>query len=303
MRMKTLETQRFKGEHREYSVTNIGPVPGGEAFLFMTDTSAFLLDAGFGFCGEQTADNLDQVLDGRKLDCILLTHSHYDHILGAPYIYERHPEAKVYASQHTAEVIQKHGARFTMRKMDASAAKMYHVHPKLMDKVGDLKVDVIVKEGDIVDTGDMKFKVYDFPGHTFCSIGFYCREERLLLSCESLGVYVGNDSILPIFLVGYGICIDSLEKAQKLDISAMLIPHTGMVTGELCQKMLSDAESNVKEGVKDIVEAAKSGTTDDELIVMFRNRFYTDYAKKLTPQAAFDLNAGYMISVIRKELC
>ena len=303
MMMKTLETLNCKGERIEYSVTNVGAVPGAEAFLFMTETSAFLLDSGFGFCGEQTADNVDKVLNGRKLDKILLTHSHYDHILGSPYVAERHPEAEIVASQHTAEVIQKHGARRTMRSLDASAARMSGMKPSLFGKVGRLRVDRVVREGDIVDLKDMKFRVYDFPGHTFCSIGFYCASEKLLLSCESLGVYVGNDTCLPIFLVGYRVCMESLEKAQGLDVQSMLIPHTGMVFGDVCNRMLKSAEEDVQAGVEMIVQAHHDGMDQEQLVDLFMDEFYTDYAKKLTPEAAFRLNAGYMVKVIVRELC
>ena len=195
-RLDCMETMEVKGKNVDYKVTNVGPVIGGEGFLFVSENTTFLLDNGFAFCAEQMVENIRKVLGDRKLDYILLTHSHYDHLSGTPYITRAYPDVKVVANDHTANVIVRDGAKKVMRKMNEAARETYD-GDEYEDLTDMLRVDIVVKDDDIVDLGDFRFKVCGFPGHTKCSIGFYSEEERLLLSCETLECTSVTTSSLP----------------------------------------------------------------------------------------------------------
>ena len=81
-KLDCMQTVEVKGKNVDYTVTNVGPVNGGEGFLFVSENTTFLLDDGFSFCGNALVDNIKKVLGDRGLDYILLTHSHYDHVGG-----------------------------------------------------------------------------------------------------------------------------------------------------------------------------------------------------------------------------
>ena len=78
-------------------ITDVRAHPGDSAFLIDDGTTAILYDTGFAFTGYAVADNIGKVLGKRKLDYIFLTHSHYDHAAGSPYICARYPDVKVVA--------------------------------------------------------------------------------------------------------------------------------------------------------------------------------------------------------------
>ena len=300
-RLDCMETMEVKGKNVDYKVTNVGPVIGGEGFLFVSKNTTFLLDNGFAFCAEQMVENIRKVLGDRKLDYILLTHSHYDHLSGTPYITRAYPDVKVVANDHTANVIVRDGAKKVMRRMNEAARETYDGN-EYEDLTDMLRVDIVVKDEDVVDLGDFRFKVCGFPGHTKCSIGFYSEEERLLLSCETLGVYIGDDKLASQYLVGYQMSIDSIDRALALDIDRMLIPHTGIVEGERCKSLLMSSKDLAIEGAKDIVYGHREGRSDEELLAILKEKYYTPYVRSLQPEAAFDLNAGYMISMLVNEL-
>ena len=300
-RMDSMQTVKVKGKNVDYEVTNVGPVIGGEGFLFVSENTTFLLDNGFAFCGEEMVDNIRKVLGDRKLDYILLTHSHYDHLSGTPYITRAYPDVKVIANDHTANVIVRDGAKKVMRKMNAAAVETYN-GGEFEDLTDNLRVDIVVKDDDIIDLGDFRFRVCGFPGHTKCSIGFYSEEEKLLLSCETLGVYIGDEKLACQYLVGYQMSLDSIDRALALDIDTMLIPHTGLAEGERCKRLLQASRELAVAGAKDIVYAHRDGKDEDELLAILKEKYYTPYVRSLQPEAAFDLNAGYMISMLIKEL-
>jgi hydroxyacylglutathione hydrolase len=90
---------------------------------------------------------------GGRLDMILLTHHHGDHTAGVDEV-RAHFKCKV-----------------------VGAAADAHRLPKL---------DVAVKEGDIVSLGNAKGQVIDTPGHTRGQINFFFPEGPVLLSGDTL---------------------------------------------------------------------------------------------------------------------
>ena len=93
------------------------------------------------------------VNDGGRLDLILLTHHHDDHIAGV------------------AAVRQRFGARVV------GAVADQHRLPKL---------DQAVAEGDTVKLGECTLEVIDTPGHTRGHISFFCPQGDVLICADTL---------------------------------------------------------------------------------------------------------------------
>ncbi len=300
-KLQCMQTRQVSGINVNYEVTNVGPAIGGEAMLMVTPTVSILVDTGYGFCGNQLVENIKKVLGDRKLDFIFLSHSHYDHVLGSPYCKRQWPDAKIVTTEYALKVMQKDSARATMKKLNAFAAKVFKV-AEYEDLTDSLTADILVKEGDIVEAGEFRFKVMEFPGHTRDSIGFYDEKEKLLLSCETNGVYVGDDEMVPQYLVGYQITLDSMDKGLALDIQYMLLSHYDIIIGDRCMKLLRRAREMAVIGAEEVMEGYRSGLNEQELIDVVKKRYYTDYARAIQPEAAFDENAKYMIPMVIKEL-
>ena len=284
------------------TVTDVRALPGDSAFLLDDGKTSVLYDTGFGFTGYRIADKIKDVLGDRPLDYILLSHSHYDHVLGAPYVLRRYPNAKVIAGAYAEKIFQKPTARAVMRDLDRKYAATCGVK-EYDDLVDELKVDIIVEDGDTVTCGDMTFKAVNLPGHTKCSIGFYLVENKLLLGSETLGVYFGNHTYLPFYLVGFQMTLDSFKKARTLDIESILLPHYGVVNHDEAAVYLDNSERVTRETAAIIQRMMRDGATDEEVLAHFTNLFYTDTVRPTYPRDAFNLNTGILIKQIRKEFC
>ncbi len=300
-KLQCMQTREVKGINVDYTVTNVGPAIGGEAMLIVSPKTAILVDTGYGFCGNQLAENVKKVLDGRELDFIFLSHSHYDHVLGSPYVKREYPKAQVVTTEYALKVMKKDSARATMKKLNAFAAKVFKV-AEYEDLTDSLDADVLVKEGDIVQAGEFTFKVLEFPGHTRDSIGFYDEKEKFLLSCETNGVYVGDDEMVPQYLVGYQVTLDSMDKGLALDVEYMLLSHYDIIIGDRCRKLLKRARYMAVAGAEEVMEGYRNGMDEQQLIEVVKKKYYTDYARRIQPEAAFDENAKYMIPMVIKEL-
>ena len=112
---------------------------------------------------------------------------------------------------------------------------------------------ITVNDGDIIHAGDMDFTAITLPGHTRCCVGFYCEKEGLLLSNETLGVYDGDKTILPAFLVSFTDTIHSVEKIEKLDIKHVLAPHFGLLDKAQTEYFLKNMKSSAQNIADDIL--------------------------------------------------
>ena len=286
---------------RELTVTDVRPLPGDSGFLIDDGKTSILYDTGFGFTGDRLAENVKRQLGNRRLDYIFLTHSHYDHALGAVYVQKIYPEAKIVAGEYAAKIFEKPSAKSTMRRLDRKFARKCGVY-EYEDLIDNLKVDISVRDGDTVTAGDMTFTVINLPGHTKCSVGFYLAENKLLLNPETLGVYFGKNSILPICLVGYKMSLDSFKRVEELDIENMLVPHYGMLDREETRFFLENSEKVLRQTAMHVVEIFSDGGSTEDALKFFEENFYTEIIRPTYPIDAFLLNTSIMIDLIRKEL-
>ena len=274
--------------------------PGDSGFLIDDDKTAILYDSGFAFTGYAMADKIKAYLGDRKLDYIFLTHSHYDHVLGSVYALQYWPEAKVVAGEYAVKIFAKDTAKSLMRDLDRKFAD-YNGISEYEDLIDNLRVDIPVCDGDKIVAGDMVFTAVNLPGHTRCSVGFYLESEKLLLSCESLGVFDGENKVVPSFLVGYQMSIDSIKKAQTLDIDNVLVPHCGYLDNEQTAFYLEEAYRSTVSTAEKIADLLKAGGTKEDALQLFKDEYYRGNVKEMYPVDAMELNTGIMIGVIAKE--
>lgn len=282
------------------TVTDVRAVPGDSAFLIDDGKTAVLYDTGFAFSGHKVAQNIRQVLGKRALNYILLTHSHYDHALGTPYIVKAFPAAKVVASEYAAKIFQKASARAVMRELNGLAAKM-EGWPFQQDPIDELKADITVNDGDTVSCGDMHFTVVALPGHTKCSVGYYLAENKMLLSTETLGVFFPEDTYLPSFLVGYQMTMDAFQKVKKLQIERALLPHYGVVEKDRVQVYLANGEKVTREAKETIAQMLLEGKSQSEILAFLTERDYKVNVARTYPYDAYCLNTKIMIAQVEKE--
>lgn len=281
-------------------ITDVRCQKGDAAFLIDDGKTSVLYDTGFGFTGFAVAENIKRCLGERPLDYIFLTHSHYDHALGSAYILRHYPNAKVVAGKYAVDIFKRDGAKRTMKALDDKFAEKCGITD--YEFLGDeLKVDLAVDEGDIICAGDMKFEVICLPGHTRCCVGYYLEKEALLLSNETLGVYDGAKMIVPSFLVSFSDTLSSIDKVEKLNISAIVAPHLGLLSKAQTEYFLENMRSAAQSAAEELLHSIKNGLNDEEIIAQFKGKYWSGYIKEIYPEDAITLNTSIMLQLIKKE--
>lgn len=284
----------------ELKITDVRQNPGDSAFLIDDGKTAILYDTGFGFTGFDIADKIKNELGNRTLDYIFLTHSHYDHALGSAYILQKYPKAQVVASEYAAYIFSKPSAKEVMKKLDREFAKKCGV-TEYEDLADSLRVDIAVKDGDCIQAGDMRFLAIALPGHTKCSMGFYLESEKLLLNAETVGIYDGESTVLPSYLVGYQMTLESIDKVRALEISQIVLPHYGLLAKDKTEFYLSECKKSAVSTFEDISAMLDEGKSKAEAVKYFKDRFYRGNVRVIYPPDAIDLNTNIMVDLIERE--
>ena len=122
-------------------------------------------------CGEYTQE-LESRLEGKNLKYIMLTHGHYDHILGVYDLKKKHPEADI--------VIHKDEEYKLLDELPSFAHEMMPGVQKYVP------ADITVSEGDKISLGDITFSVMHTPGHSKGSVCFFAEKERIIFTGDTL---------------------------------------------------------------------------------------------------------------------
>ncbi len=118
----------------------------------------------------------------KKLDIILLTHGHYDHLLG------------------TYDLKQTSGAKIAIHKNDALCLEddkkslAFHMGDNFQKYV---KADISFEDGMSFTVGEMLLTVMHTPGHTLGSVCFICEKHKVIFSGDTLFKYNVGRTDLP----------------------------------------------------------------------------------------------------------
>ncbi len=107
---------------------------------------------------------------GLKPVCIMLTHGHFDHVLGA---------ADLAAAFGGLPIYMNPADRFTLEKNEYFTRSFGVPMPKTFETVD-------VSEGSVVEVGSLKFEVIETPGHTVGGVCYLERAEKTLFSGDTL---------------------------------------------------------------------------------------------------------------------
>ena len=141
-------------------------------YIFGTKEETAIVDPG-GNANEICSYVEEQ---GLKVKYIILTHCHFDHILGAQAV-KSQTGAKIVACINEAENLNNSSINMTGRFTRTPLS---------------MPADLYVSEKDTLTLGEYEFQVIETPGHTSGGMCLYCETEKMLFSgdtlfCESVG--------------------------------------------------------------------------------------------------------------------
>ncbi len=122
-------------------------------------------------CGGYTQE-LEDRLEGKNLKYIMLTHGHYDHILGVYDLKQAHPEAKIVIHEEEA-----------YKLTDDLPSFAHEMLPGVQKYV---PADITVSEGDTISVGEITFYVMHTPGHSKGGVCYFVEDKKTIFTGDTL---------------------------------------------------------------------------------------------------------------------
>lgn len=269
----------------------------GNVWLAVGRTN-ILLDAGMACCADALVGRIEKVLQGRKLDYVFLTHSHFDHISGVPYIRAKWPEVKVYIGPHGKDILDKPSALRRIRKMNEAAAADQGI-AELQYRDEDLYADGILTDGEVFQLDDWKLSAVETPGHTRDCFSFLIEREgcaqRVLLCAETAGVYAEGSCFSPCFLLGYQMSVASMQKMKSVGADLLIFAHSGFASDKNTEDTWRRCFADHELAARRIREEAERELPLEDKIKELAKDYWPEILRKYQPYQAYAVNMKSML--------
>jgi Cft2 family RNA processing exonuclease len=251
---------------------------GANSYYLETGGHRLVLDSGMHpkFEGEEALPNLN-AFAGRRLDAIIISHSHQDHIGTLPVLMRRQPQARVFMTEPTAEIgstLLHNSVNVMTRQREESGLTMYPLFThRETDRVSERWQFCALRQtytlsGERVpaNTGEMAFEFFE-AGHVLGSTGILLRAEGRTL------FYTGD-----VNFDDQTIAQAAMFPEEKIDILLMEctrgdtpVPPTWSRAGEE-QRLMSAIENAFTRGGCVLIPVFALGKTQEVLAMLYKLR-------------------------------
>ena len=298
------EHDRFGFPEGVYRMTSMR---GGETYLIAGSEKTALYDCGMAYCGPYTAANIKEKLNelGRdKLDYILLSHSHYDHMGALPYIKREFPEAIVVGSAKCARILSRPGAREAIGELGKTARELYTPGSSVEIITDGLQVDIVAGDGDVISLGEEQVRVLETKGHTDCSLTYAVEPMGLLICSESTGIIESITYVNTPILKSFDDSQISLAKCREYGAEYICLPHFGLLPKHMNEKYWQMFEDACREVIGFARDLEKKRQNIEEMTRSYYNKYWNPKFIKEQPVEAYMINAEATVkAALKAEYC
>jgi glyoxylase-like metal-dependent hydrolase (beta-lactamase superfamily II) len=273
-----------------------------EGNLLIGEDFTALFDCGMAMCAQDTIRNIKNVLQGRPLDYLFATHTHYDHIGATPFLRREWPLLRLVTSQTGAGILLKDTPRRVIRELSIAAANERNAPFDASYSDDAFHADVIVKDGDIIALGGLSVKTLETPGHTRDTLSFFIPELELLIISETPGVLFPDGVVYPTYLTGYNDTINSIEKCRRMPYKFLSLPHRGLANEKDANGFFDMARESAATCHDFILSMNEKKLDPEAMIDLFVQKYGSETLFSFQPREAFITNARATIACTLKEL-
>lgn len=144
----------------------------------------------------------------KNLKYILLTHGHFDHIIGTNELKKRFPDALIAIGAPDESCL--HSVTDNL------------LGEKYADVFEKIEADFLLKDGDCLQIGESQLEVIATPGHTKGGVCFICADDKFVISGDTLFYRTVGRTDFPGG--SYDEISDSIDKLMLLDDDFIVYP-------------------------------------------------------------------------------
>ena len=242
-------------------------------------------------------------IEEKKIKQMVILHSHFDHCGIVPFFKRRWPWIQITASARAKELLDKPKVIESISFLNEMLLAERGLEEKAETpglEFGEINVDHIVGEGDVIPCGDLSMEVIETPGHTSCSIAVYVPQEKAMFASDAGGIPFG-DKVFTTANSNFDRYQDSLEKMAGYEIDVYLAEHFGARTGDDGRDYLRQSINDAME-TRGILEASYRKTQDvQKSIQEITDRFMEWVPDGFMPRDIIEMVIGQMLKYIAAQ--
>jgi len=149
------------------------PGKGYDSNIYIIDgKQPSIIDTGTGLNAKHIEKEIRKRINPTSITQIIFTHEHFDHTGGAQHV--------LGLTENTAHLI---AHSYTKEKIDNKESMFAAM---LGGSMPDVTIDTIFNGGEQIIIGDHQYEVIFTPGHSPGCLCFYCKEEKILFSGDTV---------------------------------------------------------------------------------------------------------------------
>ena len=251
--------------------------------FFRLGTSAFpsflslgkvgmIIEGGTGPTFPIIVDQIKELgIEMDRIEYVLLTHTHADHIGAVPHLKRKWPHVKLVASAPAARILNTSELYNEFLLVDLGIAQLMKAKGEIggMPSVPEdfrFEVDLVVKGGDTIELGNgVVWEIIDTPGHSVCHISAYEKKEATLVVGDATGFYVPEkDLFWPNYFVSLVSYLDSIRKLSSFPAKRAVLSHNAVIESDV-YRYFEKAMEATREYHKDTVSRLGRGDSAESI--------------------------------------
>jgi glyoxylase-like metal-dependent hydrolase (beta-lactamase superfamily II) len=272
-------------------------------YLVKGDRFSVLIEAGLSIMAPQVIDQLKTLeIDPSTLKHLIITHTHADHVMGAPLIKSAFPQIKITGVSETGDLLSRkkiidfftrEDAYTSNRLLDFKAAG-----PNIPQTTSlPFTVEEMVSPGDILDPGGLSLHILDAPGHCRGDIALWEPGEKMLFCSDSLGFHLPPGKFVPNFYVDYDDYQKTFETLCALGPNWICPGHCGAYGGKDAERFIAGSRRELGWITDYVTTRAQSPEALTIAAEVLFKRYFIDEATIFSPE-----NTKYCVELLIRRI-
>ncbi len=254
-------------------------------YLVRGDRFSVLVEAGLSITAPQIENQLRELeVDPSSLQYLILTHTHADHVMGAPLIKKAYPNIKIAGVSEAADLLSR------KKIIDFFTGEDAYTSNRLLElKAVDadtppqppppFAVEKIISPGVHLDPGGVILHILDAPGHCRGGIALWEPRDRVLFCSDYLGFRLRSGQFVSNFYVDYDAYGRTFETLCALKPDWLCPGHCGAFGGEDAVRFMAGSRSEMDWISHFVIERARHSPDDlaEGAQALFK-RYFSDEA-------------------------
>jgi len=246
-------------------------IPAFPAFLSLGEMG-MLIEGGTGPTFQIITSQIDALgIDPGRIEYVILTHTHADHIGALPHLKREWPHLKLLASAPGSKILNMSELYNEFLLVDLGIAQLMKAKAEFDEMPATpedyrFEVDLIVEGGDTIELGDgITWEIIDSQGHSPCHISMYEKKEATLVLGDAAGFYVPEEDVFwPNYFVSLKGYCDSIRKLYNFPAKRAALSHNTVIEGDVRQ-FLERAMKATENYHKDLLQRLSRGESTESI--------------------------------------